>query len=119
MNIIRIPTLLRFNTSVDVTSEINFQSQFMEFACANDHRVIVNSKGMVQWSVIEICVGVVVACMPHARQLAGSLGCHTSTGEKGKNSSGTKPIFPERSIRTIAMTPLIEESRQYDQTHSN
>ncbi|KAH7236644.1 hypothetical protein BKA59DRAFT_312232 [Fusarium tricinctum] len=84
VNIIRIPTLIRFNTSMDITTD---------------------SEGIVQWSVIEICVGIVVACMPHARQVAGSLVYHISAGERGKNSSSMERIFPERSIGTIAMSP--------------
>lgn len=90
---------------MDITSKINIQWQCISLVCADEDRLIADSEGMVQWSVIEICVGIVVACMPHARQLAGSLVRHISTKERGENSSSTKGIFPERAIGTIAMTP--------------
>ncbi|UPL02886.1 hypothetical protein LCI18_013820 [Fusarium solani-melongenae] len=76
---IRIPSLMVFSTSWNVTAD---------------------SVGIVIWSNVEVCVGMMVACMPHARQLV-----RDTMLQHGQSclatSSSAEGIFINRSLRTI------------------
>ena len=55
------------------------------------------------WSVIESCVGVMVACMPGARQCVRDITARVRLKrvEEGENRTS---IFVDRSLATIVMT---------------
>lgn len=61
---------------------------------------VADSVGIVIWSNIEVCVGMMVACMPHVRQLM-----RDAMLQRGQSrpvtSSSAEGIFIDRSLRTI------------------
>ncbi|KAF5722332.1 hypothetical protein FMUND_2843 [Fusarium mundagurra] len=76
---VRIPSLIVFSTSRNITAD---------------------SVGIIIWSNIEICVGMMVACMPGARQFVRDIMLRGKRGTESDGSS-TENIFIERTIETI------------------
>ncbi|SCV52006.1 related to integral membrane protein [Fusarium fujikuroi] len=76
---VRIPSLLVFSTSRNITAD---------------------SVGIIIWSNIEICVGMMVACMPGARQFVRDIILRLKRGNQSDGSS-TENIFIERTVETI------------------
>ncbi|KAI1063865.1 hypothetical protein LB506_005696 [Fusarium annulatum] len=76
---VRIPSLIVFSTSRNITAD---------------------SAGIIIWSNIEICVGMMVACMPGARQFVRDIVLRLKRGNQSDGSS-TENIFIERTIETI------------------
>ncbi|CVK85960.1 related to integral membrane protein [Fusarium mangiferae] len=76
---VRIPSLIVFSTSRNITAD---------------------SVGIIIWSNIEICVGMMVACMPGARQFVRDIVLRLKRRHQSDGSS-TEDIFIERTIETI------------------
>ncbi|KAF5629798.1 uncharacterized protein FTJAE_8443 [Fusarium tjaetaba] len=76
---VRIPSLIVFSTSRNITAD---------------------SVGIIIWSNIEICVGMMVACMPGARQFVRDIILRVKRGNES-DASSTENIFIERTIETI------------------
>ncbi|PCD24789.1 hypothetical protein AU210_013904 [Fusarium oxysporum f. sp. radicis-cucumerinum] len=76
---VRIPSLIVFSTSRNITAD---------------------SVGIIIWSNIEICVGMIVACMPGARQFVRDTILRVKRGNESDGSSAEN-TFIERTIETI------------------
>ncbi|KAM5384612.1 hypothetical protein ACJZ2D_001357 [Fusarium nematophilum] len=81
VSVIRIPSLLDFAVSSNATAA--------------------DSQGFLNWSCIELCVGIMVACMPHARQLVRIGVARWMPNKMDNGGSSADGIFPDRSLGTI------------------
>ncbi|KAF4943658.1 hypothetical protein FSARC_14863 [Fusarium sarcochroum] len=64
-----------------------------------------NGNNVILWSYIELCVGVMVSCMPHTRQLTREITSRWRPTKHGVLSSENEDIFIKRSIHTIVEVP--------------
>ncbi|KAJ4252368.1 hypothetical protein NW762_010966 [Fusarium torreyae] len=88
---VRIPSLMVFSTSWNST---------------------VDSVGIVLWSNIEVCVGMMVACMPHARQCIRDIMLRVRRGRPAPSPS-TEDIYVQRDIATIQQTRTDAETTTF------
>ncbi|KAF5022689.1 hypothetical protein F66182_5237 [Fusarium sp. NRRL 66182] len=64
-------------------------------------RMGTSSQYSVLWGSVELYVGVVVACVPHARQLYRAVISKTKLASESSATSSIKPIFVNRSLAPI------------------
>lgn len=55
------------------------------------------------WSSVEICVGVMVACMPHIRNLVRHMRSRHREKKGTEKEPGSEQIFVDRSLATITV----------------
>ncbi|KAH7182414.1 uncharacterized protein B0J16DRAFT_343669 [Fusarium flagelliforme] len=72
------------------------------FASSRDLTVINAQKAMI-WSSVEICVGVMVACMPHIRNLVRYIRSRHREKKGTGKEPGSEQIFVDRSLATITV----------------
>ncbi|RBR24710.1 uncharacterized protein FIESC28_02483 [Fusarium coffeatum] len=72
------------------------------FASSRDLTVINAQKAMI-WSSVEICVGVMVACMPHIRNLVRHMRSRHREKKGTEKGPGSEQIFVDRSLATITV----------------
>ncbi|KAF5025361.1 hypothetical protein F66182_2526 [Fusarium sp. NRRL 66182] len=80
------------------------------FASSRDLTVI-NAQTAMIWSSVELSVGIMVACMPHVRQLIQSIVSRLRKNKEGEKGHSNQGIFVDRSLATITVddTPSAPE----------
>ncbi|KAJ3536516.1 hypothetical protein NM208_g6678 [Fusarium decemcellulare] len=81
VSIVRVLSILNFTTAKHATAS--------------------DSQWAMIWSCIEVCVGVMVACMPHTRQLVMYLLSMSKARSAPDTNSGSEQVFINRSLERI------------------
>jgi hypothetical protein len=67
------------------------------------------------WSSVEICVGVMVACMPHIRNLVRHIRSRHREKKGTEKEPGSEQIFVDRSLATITVDEATSRSETNDE----
>ncbi|KAF4467078.1 CFEM domain-containing [Fusarium albosuccineum] len=103
---IRIRSSLIFATATDITG-MNYLPLLPRHSpsySANHPPWSAGACGVTIWSCIEICVGVLVGCMPHARQAMRAARSWMNPNRTVTPGSSAGGIFVDRSLATITAT---------------
>lgn len=95
---IRVHELVLFASSRDLTgmSQPSISSSHTDFP-------VINAQKAMIWSSVEICVGVMVACMPHIRNLVRYIRSRHREKKGTEKEPGSEQIFVDRSLATITV----------------
>lgn len=110
---IRIHELVLFASSRDLTGES--QPSLKLF---NTNYIVINAQKAMIWSSVEICVGVMVACMPHIRNLVRHMRSRHREKKGIEKEPGSEQIFVDRSLATITVDEATSRSETNDEEKS-
>jgi hypothetical protein len=110
---VRIPYVSKFAKSMNSTGMSHFEYSLLETIILRYDTA--DTVETVVWSSIEVSVGMMVACMPGARQFVRDI---ISRGRRDRSSElqSKTSIFIDRSLATIIMTrqqPTIESDDSF------
>src|SRR6478735_5305289 len=95
---IRVHELVLFASSRDLTgmSQPSLSPFYTNY-------IVINAQKAMIWSSVEICVGVMVACMPHIRNLVRYIRSRHREKKGTEKEPGSEQIFVDRSLATITV----------------